>query len=718
MADLLVNEVLELWEKDFNIIPLYDFNKEIPQWFIKKNQELSEEEIKIKWCKTPRVKWKNYQKKRVGKNEMQKWWNQYPNANIGILTEELVIIDADNKESVEWCERNTYSPVKVKTSKGFHFYFRKNPDSVIKNSSNAKSKLDIRAVGGYVVGAGSTHGTGIKYQWDIEPDFDFTTIDALPVITAEVWEKIELYLEIEKKSGASNPKCKRNINDKPEEGERNTSLSRKTGVWINQGHTEREAQGLAYKWNSELTEPLSEEEVKRTVKSIFKTASGKLNVLADHVLEESKAPDDFDFSRLPPLLKNYIKESGSITEANPVMILIFFLASFSVYIRHKAYFPRVNPHTEKNQWHGSDLHPNIWTLAIIKSGQFKTTALNIGAGILIEKERYIFKKISECKKDKKAELEKKRNILPNKGSCQGLFKHIEKTGGGLISCSEFGDWLSNLEASYNGSLKPTFTNWFDVPDFDSETTITRGDIILKKPYVSIAGVSTPQWIKSNMDVKKEIASGFFARFLLFRPPETGKRPTALPLNLKADKKIRCEVIKIFEFFDKKTRRHPLLFRLDENSKQSYEDCYNEIYSLWKKQEKDTQELLEPYVKRWPPYVLKLAMLIQPFIDLKSDIISVEALKAAYHIVQYAVESTVWTITNDLITSKFQEKAEKILKYIAYKGGELQRYKLISSRQLEGGQKEYDYVTDFLKDSGRIEETGEEKMNIIYRLIKS
>jgi putative DNA primase/helicase len=97
------------------------------------------------------------------------WWDKHPNANIGLPTgkvNNLVVVDVDVKNNVggmdslkqlqdecgEFDTRVVHTP-----SGGLHFYF-KYPQGVdaIKNRTNMKSGIDIRADGGYIVAPGSS----------------------------------------------------------------------------------------------------------------------------------------------------------------------------------------------------------------------------------------------------------------------------------------------------------------------------------------------------------------------------------------------------------------------------------------------------------------------------------------------------------------------------------------------------------------------------------
>jgi len=112
------------------------------------------------------------------KQVINDWRDRYPNANIGLPTgkiNNLVVVDVDVKndaggmdslkqlqdECGEFDTRIVHTP-----SGGLHFYFKYPQDvDTIKNRTNMKPGIDIRAVGGYVIAPGSSID-GNYYKFD------------------------------------------------------------------------------------------------------------------------------------------------------------------------------------------------------------------------------------------------------------------------------------------------------------------------------------------------------------------------------------------------------------------------------------------------------------------------------------------------------------------------------------------------------------------------
>jgi putative DNA primase/helicase len=104
---------------------------------------------------------------------IKSWWRQVPDANIGIATgkpSNLVVLDVDGEAGEATLadlekQHGQLPPTwQVKTGKGRHLYFLY-PKDVAKVKSVARAKLgvDVRADGGYVLGAPSLHQSGKRY---------------------------------------------------------------------------------------------------------------------------------------------------------------------------------------------------------------------------------------------------------------------------------------------------------------------------------------------------------------------------------------------------------------------------------------------------------------------------------------------------------------------------------------------------------------------------
>lgn len=110
-------------------------------------------------------------------NKINQWWNQYPNANIGIsaIASGLIIVDIDprnggyetlkqlEKEHSDLPETLSASTSMQSGTRGNHYYFNA-PDGEHTLKSTIGPGIDIK-YNGYVVAPPSLHQSGIRYEW-------------------------------------------------------------------------------------------------------------------------------------------------------------------------------------------------------------------------------------------------------------------------------------------------------------------------------------------------------------------------------------------------------------------------------------------------------------------------------------------------------------------------------------------------------------------------
>jgi putative DNA primase/helicase len=94
-------------------------------------------------------------------------------SNIAIVTgaiSGIVVLDLDSAEAVAEAEAlGIPDTIRVRTAKGQHVYFQ-HPGGEVRNKAGLRMRWDIRGDGGYVVGPGSIHPTGARYEWINHPD--------------------------------------------------------------------------------------------------------------------------------------------------------------------------------------------------------------------------------------------------------------------------------------------------------------------------------------------------------------------------------------------------------------------------------------------------------------------------------------------------------------------------------------------------------------------
>lgn len=115
--------------------------------------------IPVGFDKRPLVSWKEYQTRKTTPEELVRWFTEFPEAQIGIVTgsiSNLTVIDFEQGADFSLVKDQTF---KVKTGGGGeHAYFEYEKD--FRNAVKVFPLVDQRSEGGYVVAAGSRSSKG------------------------------------------------------------------------------------------------------------------------------------------------------------------------------------------------------------------------------------------------------------------------------------------------------------------------------------------------------------------------------------------------------------------------------------------------------------------------------------------------------------------------------------------------------------------------------
>ena len=140
--------------------------------------------------KRPIVPWLKLQRRRATGAEIEAWYAQRPEANVGIVTgavSGLVVLDVDAQRggpaSLEaWACAYGPLPVTVEAltgGGGRHLYFR-HPGEATTNRVGLAAGIDLRGDGGCVVAPPSLHASGRHYAWTKGRSPDEAHIAPLP----------------------------------------------------------------------------------------------------------------------------------------------------------------------------------------------------------------------------------------------------------------------------------------------------------------------------------------------------------------------------------------------------------------------------------------------------------------------------------------------------------------------------------------------------------
>lgn len=201
------------------------------------------------------LSWKGYQQKQATREEIQKWWIKWPNANIAVVTgavSGVVVIDVDDAAGEHAIKSYIKESTLTATTRrgGKHYYF-KHPGTEVPNAVRFLPGVDCRGDGGYVV----------AYRWD---DPKTAIADIPPELLAKV-----------KSSRHKKLKTEDWVTDIPD-GERDKELTRRAGRLLQAGMPAAECLSIISVINAtHCKPPLGAKQVQKIVQSIAGREAGK-----------------------------------------------------------------------------------------------------------------------------------------------------------------------------------------------------------------------------------------------------------------------------------------------------------------------------------------------------------------------------------------------------------------------------------------------------------
>lgn len=126
--------------------------------------------------KVPLVEWAEYQRELPHPDEVAVWWDQWPGANIGVVTgsvSRLVVLDADGPKGLASLKAlgtpgTTWLSRTGRPEGGWQQFFQ-HPGVRVPNRAGLRPGLDVRGDGGYVIVPPSVHASGRRYEWLTAP---------------------------------------------------------------------------------------------------------------------------------------------------------------------------------------------------------------------------------------------------------------------------------------------------------------------------------------------------------------------------------------------------------------------------------------------------------------------------------------------------------------------------------------------------------------------
>lgn len=226
--------------------------------------------------KKPLIRWREWESRAAGPEQIKQWWKMWPNAGVAIVTgavSGVLVMDIDPKNGGT-AEGLPPTDMVVNTGGGGqHYYYKMVPGQ--RNRAGANG-VDVRADGGYVVAPPSLHMSGEAYAWD--PDEEPGEIDQVTIAKLSP-TKSDLKAAQAPANGAAQPERETWIMDTQaagvDAGQRNDSIARLAGYYAGKGVAHEMILQICRDANAKFQPPLGDDEVQRTVRSIWETERRK-----------------------------------------------------------------------------------------------------------------------------------------------------------------------------------------------------------------------------------------------------------------------------------------------------------------------------------------------------------------------------------------------------------------------------------------------------------
>lgn len=218
--------------------------------------------------KTPLIGWKEFQERIATEEEIRDWYDRWPNAGLGLVTESTLVIDDDDKdggyEFSKRLEAEDLKHPKADTPRGGkHHVFGNSIGFDVRSSAGVlAANVDVRAKGGYIVVWPSIRNEVGAYLWA-----DGRRLDAPPceLPLPPTWLVEEL---IAKASSTKKGLAKEQAASRSVDVIRNVNYTREAGYLRRMGSSQETILAYLQARDLESTNPIGNEELKTISSSI------------------------------------------------------------------------------------------------------------------------------------------------------------------------------------------------------------------------------------------------------------------------------------------------------------------------------------------------------------------------------------------------------------------------------------------------------------------
>jgi hypothetical protein len=218
--------------------------------------------------KRPCIYWKKYQYRRATIKDILNWHIQFDTLNVGIVTgriSRLAVIDVDDLSLLPELEERIpeiNETTRVKTSRGYHYYFSLNGENIRSTSRLFGKNLELKSNGNYIIAPPSIIKNH-RYSYEVPLSKILPIPEKLINKSDDKITNKYIIFRIPKYHG-HNMDCIRQILKRDlKEGERNNSLFILYNLLVQNKNSKEYARKIVERKNKSLSNPLTETELKK-----------------------------------------------------------------------------------------------------------------------------------------------------------------------------------------------------------------------------------------------------------------------------------------------------------------------------------------------------------------------------------------------------------------------------------------------------------------------
>jgi len=586
----------------------------------------------------------------LDESTIRNWWTRWPNANIGLATDGLLVVDIDGKDNPWPVEEHRKcdlidAPTSVTPSGGRHHIFRA-PHGVRFKSTASKieKKVDTRGEGGHIVVAPSKLANG-EYQWIDGLELDISR-ENLPVPPAwlENTKGIQVDGTVEKSPSVCIP-----YSIEIKEGSRNDSLIRLAGTMRRVGFSRWAIQAALLVRNEEqCSPPLPESEVKGIARQVAKYAPDQIaTALAEGHFQQMMMPESswnpFPVDILPKCLGQFIETVSNSMMIDPSLVALPALSALASAIGNSRRIKLKNGWTEPSI---------IWTTVIAESGSTKSPPFEA-----------VMQPLREWQ-----DCDKGRTLTAN-ATIEAIAKVLSENPRGMILArNELSGWFASFGEYKSGPFGDVST-WLELNEGKSIVVdrVANGTLKIARSNVSVSGTIQPSILATVL--KPEFRqNGLLARFLLAAPHEKEKVWTEHDIPDSASQEWRDLIWSLLAITDEKE----LLLGQNQEAKEMFIDFYDLYHKQRKALPVEASDMKAAYPKLIA-YAARIALVLQMVRYVgeggRADIIEAESMAAAIKLVEWFKNETM-RVYGLLAGAKKQAQEESLLDFIRRQGGKV------------------------------------------------